>query len=373
MKIGKLEVYGIIYKLTNKVNKKIYIGQTIVGYRNRYSRGGDDNVSLMYNYHLKNKEDGYYYNRHILSAMNKYGLESFEVNDCLDIAFSKEELDIKEDMWIRYYNSVENGYNEKYGGASGKASEKTRKLMSLQRRGEGNHMYGKNHSEETRKKLKKNHWSRTGKYKPPVLRGEEHPCFGRKHSKETKEKIRKSNLGKEVSDETKRKISESRMGKDNPTAKAVICVNFQEIFDTVAEASKKYSFDSSGLCACCNVKQKHKGVYNGEKLSWMYLDNWSCLDFEEKKRKYIDSKISGLITGRVICETTGKIFDTINDASRKYNLDRHRLSKKCKENKPYGKSNGDELVWNKYDKYIMNKYGSLEAFIEVSFIMPKIK
>ena len=68
--------------------------------------------------------------------------------------------------------------------------------MSLQRRGEGNHMYGKNHSEETRKKLKKNHWSRTGKYKPPVLRGEEHPCFGRKHSKETKGENKKKQFRK---------------------------------------------------------------------------------------------------------------------------------------------------------------------------------
>ena len=36
MKIGNLEVYGVIYKITNKINRKIYIGQTIEGFKKRY-------------------------------------------------------------------------------------------------------------------------------------------------------------------------------------------------------------------------------------------------------------------------------------------------------------------------------------------------
>lgn len=369
MKIGNLEVYGVIYKATNKKNNKVYIGQTILGFNRRYDRGGIELSEKLYYYHLKNKNDGIYYNRHLLSSMIKNGIENFEVNPALDFAFSKEELDIKEDAWIRYYNSVNNGYNEKYGGAHGKLSDVTKIKMSSQRRGEMNGMYGKKHTENTKKSMKKNHWSKTGVYKPKVLKGEMHPCYGRKHTEETKEKIRSGNLGKIVSEETKRKLSEGRKGIDNPTARAVICINFQEVFDTVTEASIKYGFDNSGLSACCRGKQKFKGIYNGEKLIWMYLDDWNKLSIEDKKKKYIDGKIFSLITGKIICETTSEIFDTVNDASKKYDLDRHRLSKKCKENGSYGSYDGNKLIWSKYDDYIIKKYGSLEAFIKVSFII----
>ena len=32
MKIGNLKIYGIIYKIQNKINNKVYIGQTISGF-----------------------------------------------------------------------------------------------------------------------------------------------------------------------------------------------------------------------------------------------------------------------------------------------------------------------------------------------------
>lgn len=40
MKIGSLEVYGIIYKITNKVNNRVYIGQTTKDFNKRYNRKG---------------------------------------------------------------------------------------------------------------------------------------------------------------------------------------------------------------------------------------------------------------------------------------------------------------------------------------------
>lgn len=39
MKIGNLNVYGVIYKITNKINDKVYIGQTIDGFKVRYDGG----------------------------------------------------------------------------------------------------------------------------------------------------------------------------------------------------------------------------------------------------------------------------------------------------------------------------------------------
>ena len=52
MKIGNLECYGVIYKITNKVNGKVYVGQTSKsgGFKKRYDYGGDG-IIRVYKYH----------------------------------------------------------------------------------------------------------------------------------------------------------------------------------------------------------------------------------------------------------------------------------------------------------------------------------
>ena len=124
MKIGNLEVYGVIYKITNKVNGKTYIGQTTRGFEARYHGKGKD-AERVYNYMLSRKKSGEKCNEYLFKALEKYKVKNFEVNKVLDIAFSKEELDIKEKTYIKFYKSDNrsNGYNFAEGGANGKFSE----------------------------------------------------------------------------------------------------------------------------------------------------------------------------------------------------------------------------------------------------------
>lgn len=124
MKVGNIEVYGVIYKIRNKVNNKVYIGQTINGFDKRYPYSGEG-IEKVYNTCLKNNESGLWYNRHLFSSIKKYGFSSFEVFPILDVAFSKEELDIKEDIYIKLNNSIKKGYNNKTGGGNGIPSEET--------------------------------------------------------------------------------------------------------------------------------------------------------------------------------------------------------------------------------------------------------
>lgn len=119
MKIGNLEVYGIIYKITNKVNGKMYIGQTTQknGFKSRYFAKGSG-IEKVYNTYLYHKERGEerHYNRHFLHSIEKYGFNNFVVDEIFDLAFSKNELDIKEMMYIKIFDCIENGYNICEGG-----------------------------------------------------------------------------------------------------------------------------------------------------------------------------------------------------------------------------------------------------------------
>lgn len=87
-----------IYKITNDINNKVYIGQSSRNVKERFTRHLNDAMS--------NRLD-----THFCRAIRKYGPEHFHYK-IIDTAQSQEELNQKEHYWINYYNSVENGYNE---------------------------------------------------------------------------------------------------------------------------------------------------------------------------------------------------------------------------------------------------------------------
>jgi group I intron endonuclease len=93
----------IIYKLTNKLNQKVYIGQTRRTLEARISE------------HIRdaNARRGYY----ISNAISKYGIESFKI-EILAETEDADALNYLEEYYIRKYNSVDHGYNLSYGGNS---------------------------------------------------------------------------------------------------------------------------------------------------------------------------------------------------------------------------------------------------------------
>lgn len=91
-----------IYKITNKINNKVYIGQTTKSINLRWQRHCADA--------LKNRLDTKF-----ARAIRKYGKDNFVVEE-IDTAQSKEELNQKEIYWINYYNSILEGYNSVDGG-----------------------------------------------------------------------------------------------------------------------------------------------------------------------------------------------------------------------------------------------------------------
>ena len=117
-----MKIYGIIYKIKNKINNKHYIGQTTKekGFDGRYCFKGEG-IERVYNYHLNCKEKGYAsLNSHLLNSINKYGFDAFEITSVIDVAFSKTELNIKEKCWVSIFDSYKNGYNQNLGGDGNK-------------------------------------------------------------------------------------------------------------------------------------------------------------------------------------------------------------------------------------------------------------
>lgn len=89
-----------IYKITNIVNNKVYIGQTIRPVEKRFQRHINDSLNNVIDTHFSR-------------AIRKYGKDNFEI-EIIDAAESQDELNLKEQYWIRYYNSIDTqyGYNE---------------------------------------------------------------------------------------------------------------------------------------------------------------------------------------------------------------------------------------------------------------------
>ena len=108
--------YGIIYVITNTVNGKQYIGQTI------------NALDLRWRDHVWYAQSGF--NRPLPRAIRKYGVKAFVINQ-IDAAKTPEELNEKEVYHITQLKTLSpNGYNLTSGGDSFTISEETRRKIS---------------------------------------------------------------------------------------------------------------------------------------------------------------------------------------------------------------------------------------------------
>jgi len=205
------KLYGLIYKTTNIINNKIYIGQTtnIDKWNKGYYKGSGEALVL---------------------AILKYGKQNFK-SEFICYANSQLELDDLETFYIKEFNSlVPNGYNISLGGFGyGKRSDESKLKISLFQK-------GRKHSDETKikksksmkgknlgKKLSEEHklkislTSRNRKHsdetKLKLSQINKGKNLGKKRDKEIVDKIALKNLGKKRSDETKLKMSEKAKGR----------------------------------------------------------------------------------------------------------------------------------------------------------------
>lgn len=328
MKKGNLEVYGIIYKIRNRVNNKHYIGQTIQGFERRYCYEGHG-IERVYKSNLKFKNSGKNYNTYLLRSIEKYGFNAFEVIEIFDIAFSKEELDIKEDIWINYFDCIKNGYNNQGGGSNGKPSQET--IEKRRKAIVGHPNWNTNpFSKETRMKISKNNKGKT-------------------RSEDAKQKISIARKGMKFSEEHKENLKEIRQNPEHNASKKVICLNNLEIFDSVSFASKQYKTTKIG--ECCNGRRRSAGSVGGEKLAWMYYNdylNTNELEILQKIKYANEIPTQKYPNKEIICLDTLCRYNSLIEAEKHTGISSSCIGYCCNgKTKTAGK-----LRWMFYEEYI---------------------
>jgi len=176
-----------IYKIENKKNSKVYIGQSWDVERRRKGHKACAMRGVKH---------------HLYDAMRKYKIKNFDFEQifvCFPGVIKQEELDALEQYYMAAYNSLDSeyGYNNKDAGSHGKHSEESRRKISEA-------MKGKKRSEEHQRKL-----SEARK--------------GYKHSKEAK-----------------RKMSEAKEGSSGHNNRGTLCITTGEVFPSVKAAKEKY-------------------------------------------------------------------------------------------------------------------------------------
>lgn len=274
----------IIYKTTNLVNGKIYIGQD--KYNNPNYLGSGKILKL---------------------AFQKHGSENFK-KEIIEECESKEVLNEREKFWIAYYNSTDRsvGYNIALGGNGGdlisnhpnkeeirkrhsnwmKENNPTRGRKKTESEiekwknsvvgkytGENNSNFGSKRNESSKQKMSevRKHWhkklseeerleirkkiSEANKGKEGYWLGktnehhsewmnENNPMKGKAHTDEVKQRISEANR-KPKSEETKRKLSEANKGKKPGN---IVKVEIEgTIYESLTEASNKTGINLSTL------------------------------------------------------------------------------------------------------------------------------
>lgn len=283
---------GVIYRLTNKVNGMMYIGQTM-DLKKRITRHLYASKSIE---HANGKYP-------ISLAIAEFGIDSF-VCDILwksdesdDASLIRKCLNEKERYFIKKYDSVNKGYNQTWGGEgmlgyhlpqesiekirkgnlgkklpkwvreanikrfsemrnepgyreklSKRVSGRNNPMYGVHLKGEDSYMFGRHLSDETKRKIA---LSKIGKKGTPM-------------SEEHKEKLRKLFTGVPKSEEHKEKLRNASLGQKHPERRKPVLQydkngNFIKEWDCAFDAEKIYN--DRHINDCCRGTRRIAANY----------------------------------------------------------------------------------------------------------------
>jgi group I intron endonuclease len=226
----------VIYKITNLINGKIYIGQDRYNNKNYFGSG------------LKIKR-----------AMERYGKDNF-TKEIIDYCNSIEDMNTKEIFWISELNSVNPsiGYNIASGGQGGEIIDWQTKIYSGINDKIKQKATGRLHSKETKEKLS-NYWEsyRMNKekkeHKNPnkVKIGKENPFYGKHH----------------IGDMDR--FGKHRKGVTPTNAYKIRRIDTGEIYESADSASKSFQNPNTARRAIVNVCKGIRSDFQGIKFEFI--------------------------------------------------------------------------------------------------------
>lgn len=179
--------YHYLYKITNKINGKIYIGQTVQPQK-RWSQ------------HKRHSRKP---NQIVHHAINKYGAENFKFEVIAMCKSWDDANDIETELVSQYQSLVPEGYNVALGGINAPKSEEWKAAWKK---------WQQSLSEEEWAKINKKRSEAT--YNQIEKNG--HPCFGQKRTEEQRAKMSAAQQAKDFeaiyTPEVREKMSESHKG-----------------------------------------------------------------------------------------------------------------------------------------------------------------
>lgn len=313
-----------VYKITNKINNKVYIGITSKG------------ISARWKEHLYNAEHGCPFKLH--NALRKYGKENFTI-ELIDFCNSWEELTEKEKFYIAQYRSTEDefGYNLTEGGDG---------------------TIGRIVTDETREKIRQK-------------------AIGREVSDETRQKL--SEAGKVRTEGRENYWNSGNVGKrpKKPILQYTKEGNFIKEFEGVNVAAKETGISTTSLINA--LKHKNIAASKVNPYIWVYKEEYPDIpatvpaslfakdpdwkptisekcrkaNLENRKNKKLTDKQrqsaieNGMKSAKSICQYDKEnnliaTYPSIMEASRATNSDRRSIQRQLQN--PVNPSNG--RAWN---------------------------
>ncbi len=215
-----------IYRIINQTTGKSYVGQSV-------------NIRKRKIQHFSNLKCGKHENDYLQKSFNKYGREAFDFEVLEDTKnLTQDTINNREQYWIKYYKSFNEGYNLTKGGDGTQGrifSQEERRKRSIKMTGKGNHFYGKKHSLITRKKISEISSRRVGS---------NNPFYGRTHSKDWKKQRKllykeKKEAGWICPNKGQPKPVDAvlNMKKNMPHRKEIVVYGIE--YESISECSKK--------------------------------------------------------------------------------------------------------------------------------------
>lgn len=107
-------------------------------------------------------------------------------------------------------------------------------------------------------------------------------------------------------------------------SKKIICLNTNEIFESIESAQRKYGL--FGVRQCCDGRYHSSGMLNGVALEWMYYEDYKNANFPTASGIKHNKKCT-----KVRCLNDNKIYESLIDAAKYYNIKNYQqISANCR-------------------------------------------